>query len=1523
MVKQLSIFVLSLVIFMSQFNTYAQNEVPILHSCEEEIETNNALDLCQNNSHFTFDQNQNLRHKQESVLVDRFGNQNHKKINTTQAGTERAIPLTPDYISPEGLFSVYLTDNISDGTISDFNNNINFRNVIAQIFADLEQLLIENPATGVFEPVKFEIESNYAVSQTLASASSYYDYNGISPGAIVEGEVWKAINTGFNDPNSWDGYIKVNFFHSWYSDYSNPSGIFGTGSFDMYAVLLHEIMHALGFASGIDINGNPKNGNSFLKYDTLLRNTLGDNLIVDTGANWVFNSALNINTITNGCPNTSEVRLGANNLPVHTPAIYSTGSSLSHIDLNNDCNYPISDYIMAFAVTTESPRRPSPDEFDIFCNLDYNLSTQFGNNNIIEFGNPAIVTTISNHPSNIVSYGSCTPLVFAVNDFQDPTSQPTVDNCQGSVLNILEQDLLSNDTSDLGLQLEVTDLTLNGNLITTFTGTAPNRTFLVTPNTVGNLQLTYKPMDTAGNFGNTAYVNIIVTVCNSLNCVNTSDCNLICNPEFLDPTLGNTPPFNAFNMAYHMNTNGNGPSEMDGWFAVNGSPSFYDFSIPCTESQCSNMNYFNLPGSTGEGVIGLFGCASSQPNNGEAILTNVNVFNNVNYLLSINRNKWIINNSASYQVYLSDENAINAGSFTGGSCGGTVDFLDGLPIQEIASESNFTSNLWEQSLFCFTANDDYQSLILNSFSATNINSSVLFDNIELIEDKFITNSANIQTNYELICGQDAELGEALCLVSNLEYQYWDVTDVSNPFQLTNALVTPNYFVSDLNNSEVTLNDIQANVNLELRRVFNSAFGVTINANACDVVLPITINVQPEAPQDAGFTYNVDASNCLSYTFLVNETNENHEWDFDNDGTVDLSGSGSDPQYTNPVYVFPAAGIYTVTHTVYNECGGLTDQENILVTCPNPCANSTTWNGTAWDNGQPDLTTEAIINGNYNTSVFNSFSACSLTINAPFVLEINPLDYVEVEHNTIVAGQIVVNHTGAFVQNNDAGVFFLQGNGFGRIEKVTATSNSNTEVTYLSFPVSNNTVGDLFSTNSLINNYRYWFNSANFQDSCYETFNDNNCIPGLGVTYDGIDDNGDDWIFAGNNFLMEPGIGLAVRASNNSSTQIDFTGAFNTGNINVPVTRNDLEIGDDNPIFIGNPYPSAIDADAFLERNMYNHPLGTNTDGVIDGLILIWSHNTNASATANGNQSLNFDSSDYAMINLTGEIAGGDIGNIPDRFIPSAQGIFVNFSDSAPSSNGTVFFNNSMRVTDSNNQFFRATNNLDNKIWFNLSSDSGVYNQILLGYVNNATEGDDGKAYDAFEHAPLGQNAVLYFNIPQSNKKYVIQGKDPNSLGVNEVVSVGFFSSIQTPTTFTLNIDNFQGDFFNNATVYLKDNLLNICHNLSLSNYDFTSNIGEFNNRFELLFQDCNALDILENEIKWFKLYPNPASEIINIKSKNPISTLKLYNNLGQLILNNNNLNYLNISTVSNGMYFIEIIDVKGNKKTMQLIKKEK
>lgn len=55
-------------------------------------------------------------------------------------------------------------------------------------------------------------------------------------------------------------------------------------------------------------------------------------------------------------------------------------------------------------------------------------------------------------------------------------------------------------------------------------------------------------------------------------------------------------------------------------------------------------------------------------------------------------------------------------------------------------------------------------------------------------------------------------------------------------------------------------------------------------------------------------------------------------------------------------------------------------------------------------------------------------------------------------------------------------------------------------------------------------------------------------------------------------------------------------------------------------------------------------------------------------------------------------------------------------------------------------------------------------------------------------------------------------------------------------------------------------------------------------------------------------FPNPATTQIQIKSSNTIENVKIYNLNGQLLLSENNTKTIDISTLSKGMYFIEVID---------------
>ncbi|WP_179316613.1 beta strand repeat-containing protein [Winogradskyella undariae] len=506
-----------------------------------------------------------------------------------------------------------------------------------------------------------------------------------------------------------------------------------------------------------------------------------------------------------------------------------------------------------------------------------------------------------------------------------------------------------------------------------------------------------------------------------------------------------------------------------------------------------------------------------------------------------------------------------------------------------------------------------------------------------------------------------------------------------------------------------------------------------------------------------------------------------------------------------------------------------------------------WNGTGWST--PPTTNSAIVlDSDYNTSTATngetSFEACSCTINSGSQLTIADDTYVLIENDLTVDGSLIVRKKGSFIQVNDNATIkgdVLTTRSKITVEKQTANLNTPQEYTYWSSPVAGETVAAGLSEANFTG--VYWYSGQNFLDATKETDNDNGTVTGQ----DDIDDNGDDWQYAPSGSIMLPGVGYAATHASAGFTTgqqlYAFNGAFNNGVYNVPIYRNDSETNDNNWNLIGNPYPSAIDADKFLTANTN---IDTNAGtGTINGAIFFWSQNTAASGTTNGNETLNYAQTDYAIINGAGETAGGDL-IAPTRFIPSGQAFFIAMDNDATATTvstdiktANVVFNNSMRTTGNNDQFFRTQNtNTPNKLWIDLTTDTGIFNQLLVAYVPGATDGDDGMYYDAQKNLATSVQTIIYSLIDNNtDKKFAIQAKNTSSLTLDEVVPLGFNTSITTPTIYTLSIHKLQGAFLTDNTVYLKDKKLDIYHNLSNSDYNFTSEAGNFNNRFEIVFRE--------------------------------------------------------------------------------------
>lgn len=366
-----------------------------------------------------------------------------------------------------------------------------------------------------------------------------------------------------------------------------------------------------------------------------------------------------------------------------------------------------------------------------------------------------------------------------------------------------------------------------------------------------------------------------------------------------------------------------------------------------------------------------------------------------------------------------------------------------------------------------------------------------------------------------------------------------------------------------------------------------------------------------------------------------------------------------------------------------------DAWNIL-TCPT----TTTWNGTAWNNGTPNKNVKAIISGNYISS--GNLDACSLDVTgtAQVLLQTNHIF-------TIVRG-INVASTANFTVENNANL--VQINNITNTGNVTVLKNSanllRLDYTAWSSPVANQNLLS-FSPQTLTNRFYTYNPGATTTPTAYTAINP-----------------------ATNSFTT--GKGYLIRSPNtwSASTASPYNGQF-TGVPNNGEYFNTIQLGYN---LVGNPYAATIEGSHFIATNR-----------TVENLYF-WTHTTQA---VGGIYTVN----NFASYTTLGGVASAAGGAIPDGSIKPGQGFYLYTSE-----NENVWFHNALRYNTMNSQFFRL-NNSKNLFRLNLSSSEKNYNQILIGYTEKATNdfdlGIDGKTFE--------YDDSMLFSI-LNEEKYVIQGK---------------------------------------------------------------------------------------------------------------------------------------------------------------------
>ncbi len=527
----------------------------------------------------------------------------------------------------------------------------------------------------------------------------------------------------------------------------------------------------------------------------------------------------------------------------------------------------------------------------------------------------------------------------------------------------------------------------------------------------------------------------------------------------------------------------------------------------------------------------------------------------------------------------------------------------------------------------------------------------------------------------------------------------------------------------------------------------------------------------------------------------------------------------------------------------------------VVETPVACGTITsTWNGSAWSNGVPLRNVAAIFAGNYTSTA--DLEACSVTVNAGANVTI------ATGHTLTVGGSVTVVGSGTLTINNNAALRQIDGNALNSgniIVNRSSTGMVRLDYTAWSSPVSGQQL-QAFSPSTIATRFYEYLYTGSTTPTAYQSVN------------------------ATTNFLT--GKGYMIRAANDwPVTATVFNGQFTGVPFNGDSTVN-LGRGFN---LLGNPYASPINATKFLDDNPSTV-----------GALYFWTHTVAASGGV-------YPVNNYASFTKLGGTASAAGGAIPNGTIQTGQGFFVRAYDF-----GTAKFTNFQRVNASvSTQFFRTAATPEtiissevNRIWLNLNDTSNSYNQILVGYIDGATNGVD----QAIDAEVLDKNNTMLYNVI-NDSEYVIQGK---GLPFAETDEIALGLKATTAGNYTISLENVDG-LFASQNVFLKDKVTNSIHDIKQMPYAFTTSEGVFNDRFKVVFKNSISVNqpVSENEVIVV------SNQELNVQSTNEkMASVLVFDVLGRKLFEASNINANNFIipiAKRNGPLLMEINLVNGNK----------
>lgn len=309
---------------------------------------------------------------------------------------------------------------------------------------------------------------------------------------------------------------------------------------------------------------------------------------------------------------------------------------------------------------------------------------------------------------------------------------------------------------------------------------------------------------------------------------------------------------------------------------------------------------------------------------------------------------------------------------------------------------------------------------------------------------------------------------------------------------------------------------------------------------------------------------------------------------------------------------------------------------------------------------------------------------------------------------------------------------------------------------------------------------------------------------------------------------------------------------------------------------GNPYPSNID----LYELYQNSKNPVDDTYYIDSTIHFWDSEANNIFEQQGGK---YQGYAYAYFNANAGSHGSGTpapggngmaatGKTPNYIVKPGQGFMVR----AKYEGAKLLFKNWFRITDQTESVFFGKNSemdKDDRYWLEFHASSGVVISNAIVYFNagnNDFSTDDTKI-------PSSTSSDALFTYA-GEAKVIINGR--SAFNIQDILTVGTRNFVSG--TYSFKLGNKEGIFKNGQSIYLKDKELGILTDLTAGDYVFTSEAGEFTNRFEIVYENGLVLSTDTPKNSPINIFRD-ANDFVVKSSDKMIKNIEIFDASGRMI----------------------------------------